>query len=152
MIDAIDIAPRACHDPRAANGMTQEHKFAHAMLERWATWAKDSDLTPWPKETVMSRIIRLGPDGAAARGFISSQPPEDIAIVDRIVMKLVPRDSCVIRKYYLEWKPQPEMAAELCLKEWQFSTQLRHARQQVAFGLLITLPNEAFLFDIIDIP
>lgn len=89
----------------------------------------------------MARVIEMGPDGAAARGFMSTECPPDIALIDKVILKLMPRDAAVIRKYYLEWKPALELAAELCIKEWQFHAWLRHARSQVAFGLFMMIPE-----------
>jgi hypothetical protein len=91
-------------DPRRINHMDSETKLIHARLEHWAKWARGGlEGVCWPRETLLSRMIEQGPNGASQTGRPPISMPEDVAVMDAAVAKLGDVDKQVIRAYYLNW-------------------------------------------------
>jgi hypothetical protein len=123
-------------DRRAQSHMNGDTRMIHARLEAWASWVKhDLASLGFPPQTLLSRCIEYGTDGAHQSG---KQPvmPDDVAVTDCAVAKLGVIDQRVIRSYYLEWAPREKLAKRCSMRTRQFDAVLKRARWRISYFVM----------------
>lgn len=117
-------------DPRYLNHMDPDTKRVHVRLEEWGKWARDTEVRPWPRRTLLGRIMDQGASGAGqSQAPISI--PNTVAAVDAAVARLGAIDRSVVQTYYLRWEPPEVMARRLSMRVRQFQSVLRRARWRI---------------------
>jgi len=117
---------------RTSNRMDQESRAIHDLLEQWGKWALDSTLRAYPPITLLGRMIKYGPRGAAESGPPPVAMPSHIAAVDAAVAKLGEIDRKAIKAYYTREQPTEACAKDCHMRVRQFQNVLRRARWRVA--------------------
>lgn len=118
-------------DPRYLNHMDPETKRVHVRLEEWGKWARDAEIRPWPRRTLLGRVMDQGPSGAGESGRPPISMPNAIALVDAAVSRLGDIDRRVVQTYYLRWEPPEVMARRVGMRLRQFQSVLRRARWRI---------------------
>jgi hypothetical protein len=128
-------------DRRVANAMNPDTAMIHARLEAWSSWAAEH-LASWPEQTLLSRVIQQGVQGACvSRGL--TEMPDGVAITDRAICRLQSPDRVVICEYYLRWEPAEYVALRLNLTERQLKDRLKVARVRV--GAYVEILEQKFV-------
>lgn len=114
-------------DRRTMNHMDPETKAAHLRLEEWGRETHDN-LTGYPPQTLLGRLIEQGPMGAGQTGRPPVTLSESAARADACVAKLCQIDQRVLRYYYQHWVGTDEVARVMKMRERQARNVLRRAR------------------------
>lgn len=125
-------------DSRCMNHMDPETKLVHARLEAWGRWSRDAEVRPFPRVTLLGRVIEQGASGASQAGRPPIDMPDDIARVDAAVARLGAIDKRVVQTYYLRWEPIEVMARRNKMRVRQFQNVLRRARWRIGGYLAAT--------------
>jgi hypothetical protein len=120
---------------RTMNHMDPETKAVHSRLEAWGKWARDGSIRAWPERTLLKRLMDEGTSGAAQQSRPPISMPEDIALVDVAVSRLVATDKQCVQTYYLRWEPIEVMARRNGMRTRQFQNVLRRARWRISLML-----------------
>ena len=118
-------------DPRYMNHMDPDTRRVHLRLEEWGRWARDAEMRPWPRRTLLGRVIDQGPSGAGETGRPPIAMPDAIAVVDAAIAKLGAIDRGVVQTYYQRWEAPEVMARRLHMRVRQFQSVLRRARWRI---------------------
>jgi hypothetical protein len=120
---------------RTMNHMDPETKAVHARLEAWGKWAREGALHAWPRRTILGRLIDKDALGVDQQGKPPISMPDDIAVVDGAVARLVATDKQCVQTYYLRWEPIEVMARRNGMRTRQFQNVLRRARWRISLML-----------------
>jgi hypothetical protein len=105
--------------------------MADARLDTWAEWARDHVVKPWPSMTLLGRMIKQGPRGAAQQGRPPVTMPDEVAAVDKAVTQLSDLMRGVILAHYLTHAPSEVKAKSLHMSRAHFWRLLGRARRKV---------------------
>jgi hypothetical protein len=113
-------------------------------LANWGRWAKQYEAGGWPSLTLLGRLMKEGPTGAAHGTRPPIAMPEDIARVDTGVARLAPILRRVVYVQYVEAAHLPrELKARKCgMRESRYSKKLESARYAMAALLDCQAPGE----------
>lgn len=121
-------------DARVMNHMDPDTRLAHIRLEQWGKICADR-WAPWPRSTLLGKVIEFGLSGAAQAGRPVEAIPEEVAQTDGAVARLSVIDRRAVTTYYTR-SESVEVCARRCgMRVRQFQNVLKRARWRIAYFL-----------------
>lgn len=115
-------------------------RYGDLRLSEWGKWAKHtSEGMGWPKETLLSRVIRYGERGAAQPGKPPTIIPEAIAEVDRIVCKMPKHIRIAVCEHYTTYAPSETKAKKLKISRSVFWSRIKAGQWFVYAALSVAV-------------
>lgn len=118
--------------------MDKYESYASLRLTEWAAWARKlGEQIGWPPETLLSRVMREGMNGASQGSRPPVDMPEQVAEVDRIISRMPAHIKASICEHYLTYAPSEDKAKRLGIQRSVFWSRIKSGHWFVYSALQI---------------